>query len=154
MLSSPSGEQDDETWLESLQRDVKLVEPPGAAWDLSKTDIRRHARNPTYKPRLSSLGRRLVWLEYYNNIYEDDDDLCDDKRARARRTKIVSEGRHGRLAPGKLEVICAKYQVSPKTAGHIWSGTFQKKGPQHRDDATAHLRKIYGEKGVKGVFGV
>ena len=58
VLSSPSGEQDDETWLESLQRDVKLVEPPGAAWDLSKTDIRRNARNPTYKPRPVSVD---VW---------------------------------------------------------------------------------------------
>ncbi len=63
---------------------------------------------------------------------------------------MVSEGRHGRLAPGKLEVICAKYKVSPKTAQHIWSG---KKGPHHRDPATARLRKIYGDKGVKGVVG-
>ena len=151
--SSPSGEQDDETWLASLQRDVKRDKPPDDAFYQEKwpgAHRRRNASNSTYRRRLSDRGHELVWFEYWKSIYEGDSDPA--KRAR----HFASGGslaRHGRLPPGKFEVICAKYQVSQKTASHIWSGTFAGKGPQHRDSATARLRKIYGEKGVKGVVG-
>ncbi len=153
VLSSPSGEQDDATWLESLQRDVKRDKPPDDAFYQEKwpgAHRRRNASNSTYRRRLSDRGHELVWFEYWKSIYEGDSDPA--KRAR----HFASGGslaRHGRLPPGKFEVICAKYQVSQKTASHIWSGTFAGKGPQHRDSATARLRKIYGEKGVKGVVG-
>jgi len=152
-LSSPGGEEDDETWLKSLQRDVKLDKAPDDAFYQEKwpgTNKRRNESNSTYRRRLSDRGRELVWWEFWKSIYEGDDDSA--KRAR----HFASGGslaRHGRLPKGQIEVICAKYHVSPNTARFIWSGTLEGKGPQHRDSATARLRKIYGEKGVKGVVG-
>jgi hypothetical protein len=152
-LSSPGGEEDDETWLESLQRDVKLDKAPDDAFYQEKRTTahkKRNESNSTYRRRLSDRGRELVWWEFWKSIYEGDDDSA--KRAR----HVASRGslaRHGRLPKGQINVICAKYHVSPNTARFIWSGTLEGKGPQHRDSATARLRKIYGEKGVKGVVG-
>jgi len=77
-------------------------------------------------------------------------------RGRTTRTPATGASLGGRpnITPGVLEPICAKYQISPQTAYHIWNGTFHKQGAQ-RDEATALLREFYGERGVKqkGVVG-
>jgi hypothetical protein len=159
VLSSPSGARDDETWLDSLQQDVKLAEPPECAWVCQSLNNKaRNSRNPNYRPRLTEHGRKLVWLALRNSIHGGDDanDPANSAWAPARRTPATGASLGGRpnITPGVLEPICAKYQISPQTAYHIWNGTFHKQGAQ-RDEATALLREFYGERGVKqkGVVG-